>query len=337
MAVNRVQRELNFKLCIVCQKETDIGLVDNPVSHEKLLKFIRERFEYGDSKFAAIRDLLGDITPQQLVLNNASWHRGCYQEAVHIGKLKRVQERYERDGNDEDSKRKKFTRSQTAPYDKEVCFFCEDGPAYRETLHSVSTSSAGQFIRAAVQITGNERLMTKLSTAINTDDAHAIDIKYHNKCYTTNVRNVLRRSQSSSDEDSAEIAARLEFLDIIENTLREGKTLNMTELESVYMKVLQENDVANPSCCRKVIKQLLSNKIPDVAFHRPKRKNEPERVTVKQTRDDSILSSETAYSNDSGMKDVYNAAAVLRKSINKCKNWEFTGTGQHGLILIPGL
>ena len=73
---------------------------------------------------------------------------------------------------------KKLTRSQTCPYNKKVCFFCERVATHQEHLHSVSTTSAGQSIRSAVQILGDAKLQTKLATAIDSNDAYVIDIKY---------------------------------------------------------------------------------------------------------------------------------------------------------------
>lgn len=330
MADKGVQSELDFKLCLICQKETDERLIENPVSHEKLLKSIEERIQYGDSQYSVIWNQLRDATPQQLAGNTASWHRSCYQEATHAGKLKRAKARYDREGGGSctSSKRKKeekkFTRSQTSPYNKELCFFCEQGAGYRDSLHSVSTASAGQSIRAAVQVLGDARLLTKLSTAIDANDAHAIDIKYHKNCYLNKVTNVLRHLESNSDQDSGELAAKVEFLDITKMALREGKPLNMAELEVMYGSVLRENDVVDPSCSRKALKQLISSEIPEVEFHRPKRMNEPERVTSKEIRDESILLEE-AFSKDIGMKTIYDAAAMLRKCINKCKKWVFKG------------
>ena len=43
-----------------------------------------------------------------------------------------------------------LTRSQTTPYNKDVCFFCEGMAGYRDTLHTVSTMSAGQPLYAAI-------------------------------------------------------------------------------------------------------------------------------------------------------------------------------------------
>ena len=220
---------------------------------------------------------------------------------------------------------KKLTRSQTCPYNKEVCFFCKQAATHQEPLHSVSTTSAGQSIRSAVQILGDAKLQTKLATAIDSNVAHAIDIKYHKNCYLNKVTNVLRQSQCKSSDNNAIVAARVEFLDITEKALREGKPLNMAHLEALYIDVLHKNDVAIPSCCRKTLKQLISSQIPDVEFRSPKRVNEPECVTVKETRDNSILSYEEDDSKNIGMKSIYDAAAMLRKCINKCKSWVFTG------------
>lgn len=55
-------------------------------------------------------------------------------------------------------------------------------------------------------------------------------------------------------------------------------------------------------------------------------KNEPERLTVKATRDESILSSEDSNSEGDQMKVIYRAVTILRKRINRCKKWVFTGS-----------
>ena len=74
-----------------------------------------------------------------------------------------------------------FTRSKTTPYDKDVCFFCDDAAGYRDSLHSVSPFSAGKSLRAAVGLSNYDKLVVKLNTAISGDDAHSIDIKSHLK------------------------------------------------------------------------------------------------------------------------------------------------------------
>ena len=261
---------------------------------------------------------------------------------MHTGILRRAKERYERhlEGPNESRRKSRsvpletpqLTRSKTSPFNREVCFFCDEQAGYRQSLHSISTFSAGESLRAAVELSGNDKLRVKLSTAVDASDAHAIDIKYHKKCWVTNVTNVLRRPPSSAAESNtrvaSEIAAKVEFLTTTELTLKEGRILTKCDLQKAFENILEENNVANPTCNRKVLRQILQDEIPNIEFHKPKRVNESERVTIVVTRDAAIQLSEDKNTTDctEEMKTLYDAAALLRKSINKCKKWVFTGS-----------
>ena len=319
-------------LCVICLKETKESLVEKPNSdsYEKVLEFLEERVKYGSFKYSAAWEQLESTTAEELANDNASWHRRCYQDLTHIGKVQRARESFEKkQENGPEAKRRKsaFTRSQTAPYDKNVCFFCGEDSRFRgDVLHLVTTSSVGIAIQKAVRTKGDEGLLTKLSTAVDANDSHAIDVKYHKNCYTANVTNVLRRPNNAGGADNAEIAARVEFLDVTRKTLEGTETLvTIADLENLYIKLLHENNVDNPSCSRKTLKQLLISHIPEIEFHRPKRRNEPERVTIKAVRDESILSKEDISPKDINMTTIYEAAAMLRKSINRCEKWTFNG------------
>lgn len=86
-------------------------------------------------------------------------------------------------------------------------------------------------------------------------------------------------------------------------------------------------NVQSTTLSRKSIKQLLQSEIDGVEFHKPKRVNMSERVSVKQQRDSAILMSETLTSDpDDNMKTLYNASSILRKAINNHKRWVFNGT-----------
>ena len=75
-----------------------------------------------------------------------------------------------------------------------------------------------------------------------------------------------------------------------------------------------------------MLKQPVLSETPDVELHRPKRMNEPELLTVKETRDESILkSSEDAFFKENEMKTIYHAALTLRKCINESDKWVFRG------------
>ena len=139
----------------------------------------------------------------------------------HTGKLKRIKERYEREmagHNESRRKSNQLTRSKTMPYDRDVCAFCEKAAGHQGPLHSISTTSAGHSLRVAIETAENARFQVKLSTAIDSEDAAAIDIKYHKKCWARNVTSVLRKGASNNSNSSclgsAEIATEVEFLDL---------------------------------------------------------------------------------------------------------------------------
>ena len=178
-------------------------------------------------------------------------------------------------------------------------------------------------------MTGNDKLRVKLSTAVNVTDAHAIDIRYHKKCWANNVSSVLRKplaTSSSSSSFPGEIAAKIEFLTTAEIALKNGNVLNMSDLHAAYDSILKENGVADNTCNRKTLKQLIQNDITGVEFHKPKRVNESERVCIKETRDAAIQLSEDVRDVRDDMKTLYDAVLLLRKAINKSKKWVFDGS-----------
>ena len=68
--------------------------------------------------------------------------------------------------------------------------FCDGNDTLRKPLHKVSTHTAGHALDAAIKKAQDEKLMVKLSTAVDQKDAHAIDIRYHKHCLASHVTNV---------------------------------------------------------------------------------------------------------------------------------------------------
>ena len=232
--------------------------------------------------------------------------------------LKRAQQRHERQlAGPNESRRKSsvnvnsdecsiLTRSQTSPFSKDVCFFCDCEVGYRETLVNVRTFGAGELLCKAISLSHNEKLTVKMNTALAANDVHSTDIKYHKNCWSKNVSNVLCKPSSSGETNSlsaSEIAAKIEFLTMTEIALHNGKIATMSELQSAFESILEENKVPDASCKRKVLKQLLQKEIPDIEFHKPKCVNKSERVSGKKTRDEAIqLAEEQGVIGDSEMK-----------------------------------
>ena len=332
--------KLDFSLCIICQTNNGQDLVEKPISHEKVVKSIEEWAKYGNLSYVEVWKKLQGTSLLELENKQASWHRSCYKETVHNGMLKRAKQKYERQLAGPDESRRKsrdsmaessqLTRSKTTPYNKEACFFCDGQAGYRKNLHNVSTFSAGESLRSAIKRSGNAKLAVKLNTSIADNDAHSIDIKYHKLCWVNNVTNVLRKTtegSTSRDILASEVAAEVEFLTMTEMTLRSGNIPTMSDLQDAFESILEANNVANPKFGRKALKQLLLREIPGIEFHAPKRVNESERVSIKKSRDAAVqMAEDQAASMDFEMKSLFDAAAILRKSICKCKKWKFTGS-----------
>ena len=114
---------------------------------------------------------------------------------------------------------------------------------------------------------------------------------------------------------------------MVESTLMKGNVVSIALLQDVYEGILSANNVENTHCYRKKVKQLIETGIPSVEFHKPKRVNEPERVTLKHTRDAVIQQMEdTGGSSKEDMVILYNAASILRKVIDKAEKWKFAGS-----------
>lgn len=235
-------------------KEKNENQVEKPEAHEKVRVSIEEWSKYGNLQYTEAWNKLRFTSVQELEDGRASRHRSYYKDAVHAGMLRRARERYERQLEGPNESRRKsrpdssveisqLTRSKMSPYNKNVCFFCDGPPGYCKNLHNISTFSAGESLRTAIGMSGNDKLSVKLNTSIAPDDAHSINIKYHKNCWAIHVSHVLRRetSESSSEKLAGEIAAQIEFLTMKEMTLRSEKKVTMSELRDVFESILESN------------------------------------------------------------------------------------------------
>ena len=89
-------------------------------------------------------------------------------------------------------------------------------------------------------------------------------------------------------EQASEVAAKIEFVTMAEIALKSIKIMNMSQLQAAYDTISQENNVKAKTCSRKAIKKLIQADIEGVEFRKPKRVNESERVSIKESRDVAI-------------------------------------------------
>ena len=182
-----------------------------------------------------------------------------------------------------------------------------------------------------VCLSGNEKWLVKLSSAVNSEDVAAIDTCCHRGCWLTNVVNSLKKHEISQISLSqnvhpAEVAAEIEFECVIRYHREIETILNTSDVQSIYQNIRNEFNLQNPDISRKAIKSFLQSKFPDIEFHTPKQQNKPQFITFKETRDEAVDHFEEEKIIPKEMKHVYEAASVLRKSILNAPKWIFEET-----------
>lgn len=98
MADDPEKVKLDYKVCIVCQKNEKVALVEKSAfaSFEKVVTCLEEWASYGLTSYWQALEKLKLLSPTSLEKEQASWNRTCYQDVTHSGKLKRAQQRHER-------------------------------------------------------------------------------------------------------------------------------------------------------------------------------------------------------------------------------------------------
>ena len=119
----------------------------------------------------------------------------------------------------------------------------------------------------------------------------------------------------SQNVHPAEVAAEIEFECVIRYHREIGTILNTSDVQSIYQNIRNEFNLQNPDISRKAIKSFLKSKFPDTEFHTPKQQNKPQFITFKETGDEAVDNFEEEKIIPKEMKDVYEAASVLREHL----------------------
>ena len=171
----------------------------------------------------------------------------------------------------------------------------------------------------------------RLNKAVNSLDAHAIDVLYHKKCWAINVSNLLRQKRLDyltkySEAVEAVLATEIECLSLLEGWLTDGNIITMASLQSTYMNIASENGCEGPDISRKKLKDLIMEEIPNVEFCKPRKANESERVVLKFTRGFAIAEAEVRDESLSDeLKSLFDAAKILRKAVIDSENGNSLG------------
>ncbi|KAJ8888891.1 hypothetical protein PR048_008385 [Dryococelus australis] len=146
-----------------------------------------------------------------------------------------------------------------------------------------------------------------IGECIDPGDAYAKYIKYHKECWNKYVVNVLRTKNepkcgiSSIDERATDT----EFISSLNNFLHKGRVTTVADIGEVKLKKFVEEKLESVG----------------TVFSKPKRVNEPQRITPRATADIDLVNAEDAFE-DIGkeMETLLDAAKILRSAMGmKCK------------------
>lgn len=185
----------DWTLCVLCQLVSTSSLVDpsrvsNKACYNQGYKTLAKNLTYLDQLGLVPMGINisrldgGSGIEQTLIMNNAKWHKACYN-SCNEGKVIRAKKRKasEHCGEFEPSpiksKLRKFSRREQVDEDKNICFFC-DKEISEHDLHKAATKDLDTKVRNMATEMRDTKLIAKLSSG----DLTALDAVYHKNCLT---------------------------------------------------------------------------------------------------------------------------------------------------------
>ena len=281
---------INWKQCILCQKDTNTKgpLVIKPKSWViPHLEAIKERASLQDFECVRIQRRLKETIEEMLLASNAVWHRACYSNATnkvqtardsickqdilstgsYFGKQRGRKRKHLEIDEPSTSSGSPFTRSSTSQLNSSLCCFCQVDVS-QEQLIKVSTNSAGEALKHAVEVSQNAVFKTRLNTSIATSDAHAIDVGYHKPCWTKHVFHILRgeatESNGQTKDCSTQIASLIELINLVDNQTQNIAYLSIDDIETTYINMLGGTEASDnhvPTFTRKWLKNKILSEL----------------------------------------------------------------------------
>ena len=94
-------RIIDFSLCVICQNNVKIDktrTITKPGrdSIDKIIETSRLRYEYGEIEYAELKNRLQDLSAEDLLRDGVIYHKNCYQDLTHKGKIERAKARFEK-------------------------------------------------------------------------------------------------------------------------------------------------------------------------------------------------------------------------------------------------
>ncbi|CAH1154560.1 unnamed protein product [Phaedon cochleariae] len=337
----RIKKKItDFSLCILCQEKKNIPLVA-PKSYDKAIECIKKRAEWDEMEYVNILCQLSSMSSfssESLQNKNAKWHSDCYKKCTHKANMGRSERLYQQrlleplpsTSNCEEKSRNFILRSELPLYERDKCIFCDKTGSKKDQLRKIATDSAGIRLKKAIEMSHREDLKIRLSDCSDPLDCHARDISYHKMCWNTHVVNILRPKPSDPLTSTCFEGTNVEFVASLRDFLLDGNVTTMGEIENFYQRIASDNGLlAEQRLSRKQLKLFIEEELEylGIVFSKPKRVNEPQRISLKVSADVALAITEEEYKDaEHDMKILHKASNILRKAVLKCEKWTFTGS-----------
>lgn len=254
--------ELNWNLCIICQKETTEPVKRPLESHNQsgkadaYISFLTNVQHFRDLDTLPASICFGnEVTAADFEAHSACWHKSC-QKKFSNSKLERARKRCISLVTESERRPGKRQRR-----DISNCLFCDKGQEEGD-LHLVSTFDADTNIRSMIM----ELQDTQLLSRIEGGDLIARDAKYHLKCLV-NLRNRYRShirkfslEPERINEKVNESRVFVELTSYIERAVCSGTVLfKLSDIHTLYVNRLENLGITKVINKTRLKKQLLEH------------------------------------------------------------------------------
>ena len=311
-------------------------VVKCPEFIEKLVSAFEERVEYGDESLPSSASCIIDTPLQRLYDNKATYHSECYKAITNKSKIDRLKMKAKSSNpsaaNETQSKEscsqqnprpneqsKRDLRSSNFGYDKQLCVICQKKGG---TLRKVMYKEMGVNMLLVAKAMEDKAFFIRLNTIPNACDAVANDVMYHLACWVMAQRAAKDDGQQTENiEDISRVLADIEIVNTVRSLLKENPEtiLTMNDINQFYNALL-DND-SQMQNFKQYLKRLLEGNIANIVFHKPRNRNESERVCFNDAVLDAV---EQKYACDEFL-NIFECASTVRQDILEQKPWIFEG------------
>ena len=300
---------------------------------DKLVDCCNERLCLGKSYIKQLSDRLASLSESDRKC--VRYHSECRKHIVNMSMIARLRSKRVRSDspvclsrspgrpiNTTDSARPKRTKS-TPKANVCVfssCSFCPNDTAFSDGI--------GESLIEIKLKTQDGQLRTCVSELEGAGDAYALEKYYHRTCLRSTQRTFTPVFHSNVQEIRTVCDEQL--LLSIQNTLSDGVTLNMGEVNDVYLLTLKRYHIQvdeTTNYC-KHLKQLNTEYLPNAAqFVKSFRKNEPDNIVLpKKPVSKAMEIRSTLLNNGEIIGQLKNMADILREEMMQHRNWMFNGS-----------